>query len=151
TLLYHVGSSAGVFLRLLPLGGQGSPRDLVVPDAVPISGPSLSQAGDQVCYATDQGLGVLDIASRRFQVLVPSRHILTEMANAIWAPDGRSIYYVGSAGSEWSIWSVGARGGTPRRLVNFHDPSRPPTRYGLDTDGRRFYVTLGTRQSDVWV
>jgi hypothetical protein len=44
-----------------------------------------------------------------------------------------------------------ARGGPSRVLVRFDDPAHQPTRYGFRTDGRMFYLTMGSQESDVWV
>ena len=49
-----------------------------------------------------------------------------------------------------SIWSISAKGGVPRLLVHFDDPARPSSRPEFATDGKRFFFTLGQRQSDVW-
>jgi hypothetical protein len=35
--------------------------------------------------------------------------------------------------------------------VQFDDPARQPARYGFATDGRTFYFTIGSNESDVWV
>ena len=50
-----------------------------------------------------------------------------------------------------SIRSIPASGGSSRLLVDFDDPERQPVRYAFMTDGTRFYFTLGSRESDVWV
>jgi len=34
--------------------------------------------------------------------------------------------------------------------VRFDDLSRPSSRPEFTTDGRRFFFTIGTRQSDIW-
>ena len=44
-----------------------------------------------------------------------------------------------------------ARGGASRVLVRLDDPSRQPAAYGFATDGRTFYFTVGSHESDVWV
>jgi len=51
----------------------------------------------------------------------------------------------------WSIRSVPAAGGTSTRLVDFDDPARQHDRYGFATDGKVFYFTIGSPQSDIWV
>jgi len=70
---------------------------------------------------------------------------------AQWSPDGRAIYFKAfDAAGGSSLWSVPAAGGSPRLLVRFDDPARPSSRPEFATDGKRFFFTLGTRQSDVW-
>ncbi len=146
-LLFHVLSKKGDYLRILPLSGEGSPRDLAVP-ITPVDAGYWSPAGGLICYSSAEGLDVFDEASGESRVLVPPTGGPAEPA---WAPDGRTIYYGAGRPSVSSISSVSVEGGTPRRLVDLDDPSRPFTRYGLATDGRRFYVTLGSKESDVWM
>jgi Tol biopolymer transport system component len=70
---------------------------------------------------------------------------------ALWSPDGGTIYYKAfDAAGQSSLWSVAAIGGIPRLLVRFDDPSRPSARREFATDGKRFFFTVGTRQSDIW-
>ena len=44
-----------------------------------------------------------------------------------------------------------ASGGASRLLVTFGEAEQQPNRYGFATDGRRFFVTLGRREGDVWM
>jgi Tol biopolymer transport system component len=70
---------------------------------------------------------------------------------AEWSPDGRTIFYKAfDAAGHSSLWSVPANGGTPAPLVRFDDPARPSSRPEFATDGKRFFFTVGTRQSDIW-
>ena len=50
-----------------------------------------------------------------------------------------------------NLWSVSATGGPPRLLVRFDDPNRQSNRPEFTTDGKRFFFTIGQRQSDVWM
>ena len=70
---------------------------------------------------------------------------------AAWSPDGRTLYYLAQGSEGWSLRAVPARGGPSRVLVRFDDPTRQHTRYGFSTDGRAFYFTIGSHESDVWV
>jgi Tol biopolymer transport system component/DNA-binding SARP family transcriptional activator len=70
---------------------------------------------------------------------------------AEWSPDGRTIFYKAfDAAGHSSLWSVPANGGTPAPLVRFDDPARPSSRPEFATDGKSFFFTVGTRQSDIW-
>ena len=68
-----------------------------------------------------------------------------------FAPDGKTLYYLARSAHGWSIRSKPMAGGTSRLLVDFDDPARQHTRYGFATDGKRFYFTLGSPESDIWV
>jgi Tol biopolymer transport system component len=72
--------------------------------------------------------------------------------NPIWSLDGRSVYFraLDSQGNP-AIWSVPVTGGTPTLLVRFDDPVRQSLRGDFTTDGGRFYFTITSRESDVWV
>ncbi len=81
---------------------------------------------------------------------IPLRQPAPELAQ--WSPNSRTIYYKAfDPAGHSSLWSVPAAGGTPRILVRFDDPARPSTRPEFATDGKRFFFTLGSRQSDIWV
>jgi Tol biopolymer transport system component/DNA-binding SARP family transcriptional activator len=70
---------------------------------------------------------------------------------ALWGADGRTIYYKAfDAAGRSTLWSVPATGGTPTLLVRFDDPSHPSSRPEFATDGKRFFFTIGARQSDIW-
>jgi hypothetical protein len=49
------------------------------------------------------------------------------------------------------IRAVPRAGGASRVVVRFDDPGRQPSGYGFATDGRTFYFTVGSHESDVWV
>jgi Tol biopolymer transport system component len=68
-----------------------------------------------------------------------------------WSPDGAKIYYLARSPKGWSIRSVPAAGGASTVLVNFDDPGRQQIRYGFCTDGKVFYFTIGSPESDIYV
>ena len=74
-----------------------------------------------------------------------------EAFRSAWSPNGTTLYYLSRRLAGWAIRAVPLNGGASRALVNFDDPTRQPTRYGFTTDGRMFYFTLGSNDSDVWV
>jgi Tol biopolymer transport system component len=69
---------------------------------------------------------------------------------ALWSPDGETIYSAFDPAGRSSLWSVSSAGGPPKLLVRFDDPSRPSSRPEFTTDGKRFFFTVGSRQSDIW-
>jgi hypothetical protein len=46
---------------------------------------------------------------------------------------------------------VRATGGASSVLIEFDDPTRQPTKYGFCTDGKKFYLTIGSPESDIFV
>ncbi len=70
---------------------------------------------------------------------------------AAWSPDGATIYYLARSAKGWTIRSVSADGKAHAVLIDFDDPTRQHTRYGLATDGKVFYLTIGSPESDIVV
>jgi Tol biopolymer transport system component len=69
-----------------------------------------------------------------------------------WSADSRTVYFKATdAQGMASFWSVPLSGGVPRLLVRFDDPMRPSLRPEFTTDGERFFFTIGTQESDIWV
>ena len=69
-----------------------------------------------------------------------------------WSADSRTVFFKAvDAQGVASFWSVPVSGGEPRLLVRFDDPMRPSLRPEFTTDGERFFFTVGTQQSDIWV
>jgi Tol biopolymer transport system component len=70
----------------------------------------------------------------------------------VWSADSRTVYFQAWTGRDnAAIWSVPHAGGTPTPLVRFTDPARQFYRPALGSDGRNFYFTIGSRESDIWV
>ena len=71
-------------------------------------------------------------------------------ANQLVWKDQSTIWFIGS---DWrgrsGIWSVPARGGDARLRIDFDDPSGRANGPGFTTDGKRFYVALDERFSNV--
>jgi sugar lactone lactonase YvrE len=68
-----------------------------------------------------------------------------------WAPDGRKLYYLTRSARGWTVRVAGAPGKASSILVDFDDPTRPQTKYGFCTDGKMFYFTIGSPESDIFV
>jgi hypothetical protein len=69
-----------------------------------------------------------------------------------WSSDSRTVYFkVWDAQQGASIWSVPVSGGAPKLLIEFSDPTKPSLRREYATDGERFFFTIATQESDLWV
>jgi hypothetical protein len=75
----------------------------------------------------------------------------SEAYYVVWSPDGGQIYYLARSPAGWVIRVVSATGGPSRVLVDFDDPTRQHAKYGFATDGKVFYFTLGSPESDIFV
>ncbi len=110
-----------------------------------------SPKGDEIAAATPDGLRVGSAAGGPSRLLAPRPDQNSGPYLCAWAPDARVIYYLYRGASGWTVRSIGPSGGASQTLVTFDDAEREPYKYGFSTDGRRFYVTVGRREGDVWV
>jgi Tol biopolymer transport system component len=110
-----------------------------------------SPAGEWIAYHATEGLRLVPAAGGPSRLLVDDARDGAEAFFAAWAPDGTTLYYLTRRPTGWAIRAIPTRGGASHSLVQFDDPARQPARYGFTTDGRMFYFTIGSNESDVWV
>jgi Tol biopolymer transport system component len=110
--------------------------------------PRWSPDGKAIAYGDLlKGLSLISPDGKNAQILVARQDDLWPQYLA-WSGDSKTIYF--RAADErrfWSIFSVPASGGTPRKLVRFEDFSR----FDLATDDKDFFFTLPERESDIWM
>jgi TolB protein len=68
-----------------------------------------------------------------------------------WSADGRTVFHVSEDSGRVVAVGVPVDGGPAREVVRFDDPNRPWHRYGFRIRAGRIFLTLGNRESDVWV
>jgi serine/threonine-protein kinase len=141
-------STGNSLLAIVPLNG-GIMK--ILPSDVQGDFPVWSPSGDVIAYHTIDGIRLITPTGGDTRLLVDNTRDKSEAFYADWSSDGSTLYYLARADSGWMIRSVSSQGGTSRILVRLDDPTHQPTRYGFRSDGRAFYVTLGSQQSDVWV
>ena len=80
--------------------------------------PAWSPDARRLAYATDESgsaeIQLLDLQSKRRAPLTSDRSIAS---NPGWSPDGRRVAYVSNRDAVDAVWSVAARGGSPRRVA----------------------------------
>jgi Tol biopolymer transport system component len=140
---------------------RGSNRRWSSPPSLLVSpgrGAEWSPDGAWVAYvaaesdATDGPVMVMPAAGGGSHRLFDPGPAAPEATQALWSPDGRTIYYKAhDAEGRTSFWAVNATGGTPRLLVRFPNPERQSSRKDFAVDGRRLYFAIEDRQSDVFV
>ena len=143
---------------VMPGGAEGwSPFHIVPLDGgatrtVPVLGdfPHWSPSDDLIAFHAPDGLRLTTPAGAS-RLLVANSPADGEAYYAAWSPDGKTVYYVALSPQGSSIRAVPVTGGPSRLLVRFDDPTRQHSRYGLATDGRTFYFTMGAHESDIWV
>jgi Tol biopolymer transport system component len=130
---------------LVPLDG-GAMKTIAVPGDF----ARWSPKEDLIAFHSVAGLGLLS-STGASHLLVPNSATGEEAFFSAWSPDGKTVYYVAKGPHGSSIRAVPATGGVSRLLVRFDDPTRQHIKYGFSTDGRTFYFTVGSQESDIWV
>ena len=127
----------------------GTPRRLTTDGG---ASPRWSPDGRTIAFINRRSIWLMTADGTNPQVLVPaSDSAQYPVPELLQWPGGRTVLYKAfDAEGRSSIWSISAKGGVPRLLVHFDDPARPSSRPEFATDGKRFFFTLGQRQSDVW-
>jgi TolB protein len=114
--------------------------------------PGWSPNGRAIAFiAPDGGIATIPADSGAVRVVYRRRPNSDDpTANQLIWKDPSTIWFIGS---DWhgrsSIWSVPARGGDPRLRVHFDDPSGRANGTGFATDGKRFYIPLDERFSNI--
>ena len=151
-----------VFSELLSNGGpisvlERDPGDAArwsAPRRVGVGGAGAnarwSPDGTRIAFTSPRGLMVVSSRGGEPRRLFPLTPEYPLPAAPVWMKGSETIYFASRRGTP-ELWSVPAAGGTPTKLVTFADPSRQPFRFLFAADTQNFYVTIGSRESDIWV
>jgi len=107
--------------------------------------------GRAIVYHSVDGLRARNAAAGADTLVASNAADSAEAFYAAWSPDGGKIYYLTRSVRGWTVRVVPATGGVGTVLVTLDDPTRQQTRYGFCTDGRLFYFTIGSPESDIYV
>ncbi len=116
--------------------------------------PHWSPDGRQIGYIESETVRTIPVAGGQPRILTerPSDSDTPVPWALAWSPDGTLIYYKAfDSMRRSSFWSIPAAGGTPRLLTEFDDPRFQSRRNEFDSDGDRFFFTVGNHESDIWV
>jgi eukaryotic-like serine/threonine-protein kinase len=103
------------------------------------------------CGCGEGGIVVAPIDGGRARRLA-SPFATTGWAFPQWSADGRTVFHVSEeSGRAVAIVGVPLDGGPARVVVRLDDPMRPWHRYGVRVRAGRIFLTLGDRESDIWV
>lgn len=131
-------------------GGWEAPKDLATPGGFPRWSPD----GRLIAYAVVGSVRVVSPQGGAPRVLVESKDpaVVPRPISVGWSRDSQTVYYKAyDAEQRSSFWAVPAAGGTPTLLVKFDDPVRQSPRFEFETDGQRFFFTIGHAESDIFV
>ena len=116
--------------------------------------PKWSPDGRFIAYIKENALKMVPAGGGKPIILVQSSDLsgLPVPISCSWSLDGQSIYYKARDpyGCE-SFWSLPVGGGKPQLLVRFDEYCGRSRRKEFSTDGRQFFLTLSSLQSDLWV
>jgi Tol biopolymer transport system component len=149
TLVVQTALSGNERVGIMPSSGPQSVR--LVP--LDVGGDMIvwsPTAYEFVVHATD-GVRVASPAGGASRLVASNAGDGVEAFYSAWSRDGSTLYYLARGKAGWTIRTVSRTGGASRVLVRFDDPAHQPARYGFRTDGRRFYLTMGSNESDLWV
>jgi hypothetical protein len=79
------------------------------------------------------------------------QHPTPVIGNARLSGNGQTLYFFGIDSTGLYIGAGDLARGTIRKVVVFDDPGRRSTALVFDTDGSRFFITIGDHQADIWV
>ncbi len=127
----------------------GEPRQLTTAG---FGQPSWSPDGRLIAFRRGGAIWVMPPEGGDARLIIRNPHPGRPFEGPVWSPDGRLLYYRAFGADGYSgIWSIPAAGGTPRLLVRFDDPSRQSSRQEYAAGAGRFFFTISTRESDIWV
>ena len=117
--------------------------------------PRWSPDGTSLVYdirGSGDGIGIYPLGGTPRVVISAATSGLQTLRWPEWSPDGRMIYFraIGPDGTE-GVYEIGARGGVPRLMVRFDDPSMLVFGGGVLPGNGLFYFAVGEIQSDVYV
>ena len=148
TFLFQVFGGSRQGFEIMRLGDTA--RQAFIPEPVG-DFAHWSPDGKAIIYHAPDGLRVRNLTTGVESLVVSNAVDSAEVAFAAWSPDGSRIYYLARSARGWSVRSVAAHGGGRTDLVEFDDPTRQHTKYGFCTDGKKFYFTIGSPESDIFV
>ena len=110
-----------------------------------------SPDGKGILYHGADGLRLRRLAGGADALLVSNAVEDAEVVYADWSPDGSTLYFLATI-PQGLVDQVDARRG--RRQCRAGRSSagsrRQHIRYGFTTDGKIFYFTIGSPESDIW-
>ena len=119
------GEDSGLYTdALLAISPDGSNGRTIARSVT--GGFVVSPDGNTVLYVTGSKehcsirTSALDASSTR--IVIEG----SEITDAVYSPNGKTVVYMSSVGDGWALWTVDVAGGTPQRVCDLHHiPPRP--------------------------
>jgi eukaryotic-like serine/threonine-protein kinase len=152
TVSFVADSAGQLWLGLVSRDASGNwaqPR-LLAPGVVGLS--DWSPDGTHLAGTVGDALCLIDVRTGRVTPIEPPLSGGSWLYQAIWAADGRSLYYRGrEPDGRLTLLEVPLDGRPPFPLVRQRDPSRAGPRNDWTTNGRQFYFTVSQYEGDISV
>ncbi|MFL5519991.1 MAG: protein kinase domain-containing protein [Gemmatimonadales bacterium] len=113
--------------------------------------PLWSPDGSSILYHVPEGFRLRRLDGSSDILLVSAADGGGDLLHATYSPDGSTLFVLTRSPEGWAIRSVPSAGGSSKLQVVFDEPTMPHAKFGLATDGRLLYFTIGAPASDVWV
>jgi len=108
------------------------------------TGPAWSPDGTTICYASRDGLWLVEVAGGRPRPLTTGGHYDVE---PVWSFDGRYVYYSSALGGRQALWRVRTTGDTPPEQVTMG--MGPESHPSLSRSGNTLAYATGTTQREL--
>ena len=134
-------------LRMVPIEG-GQPTEIVRRTPLPEASMSHRPEGRLMFVSSEtQNQFAFVVCDLPMPARTAGSGLTPELRNAPtrWMPDGRSIAYVDTSGS--NIWSQPLDGGPPRQITHFTD--RMIASFAWSHDGKRLAIVRTTTTNDI--
>ena len=148
TILWEVFGNATPGFKTLRLVDGAQPTFIPIPVG---DFAHWSPDGSTFLYHALDGIRVRRLDNGVETLVASDAADSSEAYYGVWSLDGKRIYYLTRSTQGWTVRVVAAGGGPSSVVVNFDDPTRQQTKYGFCTDGKLFYFTVGSPESDIWV
>ncbi|MGD8538925.1 MAG: protein kinase, partial [Candidatus Aminicenantes bacterium] len=126
--------------------GWGEPEQITSDGGV---FPRWSPVGNSIVYISEQSLKIFSYDDRKTKTLVNCQIVVGIPSCSL---DGKTVYYMSQDEQGiGSIWSVPIEGGEPELKIISDDPHLKLGLINLSADSQRFYFSIRSSESNVWV
>jgi len=113
-------------------------------------GPEFSPDGTRIAFQVPTGFVAMP-AKGGPQMQIVTAPTCSASGSFEWSADSKLIYYCTSVGGLEHLSAVPSTGGASKSVLELRDPMRQLYRGSFTLDSSHIYVTIGSRESEIWV